>query len=123
MASSIAGKIWSPLYSGVTWFPATSGAPKSVLMARANWGSPTANDDRIGFSTLCPPDVTFTPTMTTNAVATEQTAATNAVRAVGRAGASVTGDLASSKAQDASAKGDVQPQVGMVLKRPLVTAW
>jgi hypothetical protein len=42
IASSMAGKISSPLQSGVTRLPGTMGGPRSEPMERTNWGAPTA---------------------------------------------------------------------------------
>jgi hypothetical protein len=64
----------------VTRFPGIKAGPKSALMARGNSGSPTANTDAIGRSSLCSPGRTLTATMPTEAVTTADTAATKALR-------------------------------------------
>ena len=42
IASSMAGKIWSPLQSAVTRLPPTIGGPSRVPIERRNCGSRTA---------------------------------------------------------------------------------
>jgi hypothetical protein len=41
IASSIAGKAWSPFCSAVTRFPGRTAGPKRWPMVRGNWGSRT----------------------------------------------------------------------------------